>query len=101
MTASTLNTKPLVAMASRGDATLPATRRTRKSLGGQSPTKRAKDKENATIDVGASTGTLAANRKKSRSKSIGPGGLDILKPGAGNRRVVCLPLESKVLCAWS
>lgn len=68
-----------------GDMTLPATRRTRRSIGGQSPAKKTSDKENATIDVG---GTLAANRRKSRSKSMGPGGLDGLKPSAGNRRVV-------------
>ncbi|KAK5658724.1 hypothetical protein OQA88_1533 [Cercophora sp. LCS_1] len=30
---------------------------------------------------------MSAGRKKSRSKSMGPGGLDILKSGAGNRRV--------------
>jgi hypothetical protein len=77
-----------VTMAPSGEVTLPATRRTRKSIGGQSPTKKTSDKENATIDMGT---TLAANRKKSRSKSIGPGGLDVLKPGAGNRRVVRLP----------
>ena len=66
------------------DATLPATRRSRKSTTGLSPRK-AMDKENATVDVAS---TLAANRKKSRSKSIGPGGLDVLKSGTGNRRVV-------------
>lgn len=65
-----------------GDATLPATRRTRRSIGG-------KDRENATIDVSAATNGTTATRKKSRSKSIGPGSLDILKPGAGNRRAVC------------
>lgn len=62
--------------------TLPTTRRTRKSTS-------AVDKDNATIDLGAGP-TLAENRKKakSRSKSIGPGGLDALKAGSGNRRVV-------------
>lgn len=45
------------------------------------------DKENATVDVAS---TLAANRKKSRSKSMGPGGLDGLKHGNGNRRAVGL-----------
>lgn len=77
-------------MASRDDQTLPATRRTRKSIGGQSPIRKRAEKENATVDIGA---TLAENRKKSRSKSIGPGGLDVLKPGAGNRRVVSLASE--------
>ncbi|KAJ3495567.1 hypothetical protein NLG97_g3300 [Lecanicillium saksenae] len=40
------------------------------------------DKENATVDIASE---LAAMRK-ARSKSIGPGGLDSLRPGAGNRR---------------
>ncbi|KUI70508.1 Kinetochore protein spc7 [Cytospora mali] len=64
-----------------GDTTLPATRRTRRSTS-------AVDKDNATVDLGAGT-TLAENRKKakSRSKSMGPGGLDALKAGSGNRRV--------------
>lgn len=45
------------------------------------------EKENITVDMASS---LAGNagRKKLRSKSIGPGGLDGLKAGAGNRRVV-------------
>lgn len=43
------------------------------------------DKENATVDVASE---LAASRK-ARSKSIGPGGLDSLRPGTGNRRAVC------------
>jgi kinetochore protein Spc7/SPC105 len=72
-------------MSSLGNTTLPAPRRTRKSVGGQSPSNKKMEKENATIDVG---GTLAANRKKSRSKSMGPGGLDVLRVGSGNRRVV-------------
>ena len=46
------------------------------------------NKENATLDASAltsmtSTGKQAA--KKSRSKSIGPGGLDALKEGRGNK----------------
>jgi hypothetical protein len=31
-----------------------------------------------------------ASRKKLRSKSMGPGSLDPLKSGTGNRRAVCL-----------
>lgn len=68
-----------------GDTALPATRRTmRKSIS-------AMERDNATVDLGAGT-TLADNRKKSksRSKSMGPGGLDALKAGSGNRRVVTL-----------
>ena len=72
-------------MAPQGEATLPATRRTRKSIGGGPSTRRTLDKENATLDVGSATG---GTRKKSRSKSMGPGGLDPLKMGTGNRRAV-------------
>ncbi|KAL0935136.1 chromosome segregation protein (Spc7 kinetochore protein) [Colletotrichum truncatum] len=70
-------------MASFGDATMPSTRRTRKSIGAPTSSRKVSDKENATIDVGS---TLAESRKKSRSKSIGPGGLDALKNANGNRR---------------
>ncbi|KAK4190482.1 putative kinetochore protein spc7 [Podospora australis] len=66
-------------MSSQGDATLPATRRSRKSIGGGP----SNGRENSTLDVGS---TMNASRKKTRSKSMGPGGLDILKMGNGNRR---------------
>lgn len=65
-----------------GNTILPATRRAaRKSISNM-------ERDNATVDLGAGT-TLADNRKKSksRSKSMGPGGLDALKAGSGNRRV--------------
>jgi hypothetical protein len=68
-----------------GDATLPATRRTRRSIGAHTDVNKAFEKENATTDV---TSSLAANRKKSRSKSLGPGGLDALMKTNGNRRAV-------------
>ncbi|KAM0288089.1 hypothetical protein ACHAQH_000157 [Verticillium albo-atrum] len=71
-------------MSSSGDATVPATRRVRKSIGDQISSSKAAEKENATLDLGSSN--FAANRNKSRSKSIGPGGLDVLKNGHGNRR---------------
>ncbi|KAI1459597.1 Spc7-domain-containing protein [Annulohypoxylon moriforme] len=72
-------------MAGRNDATIPSARRPRKSTG-HSPVRKRMEKENITVDVSSS---LAGNggKKKSRSKSIGPGGLDGLKPGSGNRRV--------------
>ncbi|KJZ77327.1 hypothetical protein HIM_03051 [Hirsutella minnesotensis 3608] len=57
-------------------------RRSRKSIGAQSDARHAADKENATVDVGSA---MAASRK-SRSKSMGPGGLDALKQSTGNRR---------------
>ena len=73
---------------SRDETTLPPTRRPRKSTG-HSPVRKRIEKENITVDVASS---LAGNggRKKSRSKSMGPGGLDVLKSGSGNRRSVSL-----------
>ena len=83
-------------MSSNGDATLPATRRSRKSISGRLPSQKNGEKENATVDLGS---TMAASRKKSRSKSMGPGSLDILQSGAGNRRAVCAPSPPINLCA--
>ena len=74
----------LLNMAPLGDITLPAARRVRRSVGG-ADSRKTRDKENATIDVGAEQ---AARAKKARSKSMGPGGLDALKVGSGNRRAV-------------
>ncbi|KAJ5103256.1 hypothetical protein N7532_003785 [Penicillium argentinense] len=59
------------------------------------------DKENATTDIGAAT-PLGGNTKtvskdkKSRSKSLGPGGLDALQNANGNRRksTASFPLKS-------
>ncbi|KAK5631654.1 hypothetical protein RRF57_007368 [Xylaria bambusicola] len=72
-------------MSGRSDVTMPSTRRPRKSTG-HSPVRKRMEKENITVDLASS---LAGNasRKKSRSKSMGPGGLDVLKSGSGNRRV--------------
>ncbi|KAL2863839.1 kinetochore-microtubule binding complex subunit SPC105 [Aspergillus lucknowensis] len=59
------------------------------------------DKENATTDVSAvrpliGRDTASGKEKKSRSKSLGPGGLDALQDSNGNRRksVAVLPLKS-------
>lgn len=76
-------------MAPSNETTVPSTRRVRKSVGASTEMMRTVDKENATVDVAR---TLADNRKKSRSKSIGPGGLDALKRGTGNRRAVSMLL---------
>ncbi|KAK4141877.1 uncharacterized protein C8A04DRAFT_13710 [Dichotomopilus funicola] len=82
-------------MAPSGETTVPPTRRTRKSIGGGPPTKRTLDKENATLDVGSATG---GTRKKSRSKSMGPGGFDLLKSGTGNRRAsIAVPTPRSIL----
>lgn len=82
-------------MASPVEATLPATRKkSRKSIA-HPPS--ADNKENMTEDVGVLAGggksafTAGGRPKKSRSKSIGPGGLDALTDTAGNRRKVCFP----------
>lgn len=57
------------------------------------------DKENATTNIGAAQSL--ANRakaltgdKKSRSKSLGPGGLDALQNSNGNRRKVGISFDS-------
>ncbi|PKY02532.1 Spc7-domain-containing protein [Aspergillus campestris IBT 28561] len=61
----------------------------------------AGDKENATLDIGApktrdDSAKAAAKEKKSRSKSLGPGGLDALQDSNGNRRksTTAFPLKS-------
>lgn len=79
-------------MSSREEVTLPATRpKSRKSLGHISSAQ-SMDQENMTADVRTLiTGKRAPIEKasrKSRSKSIGPGGLDALKDATGNRRKV-------------
>jgi len=79
-------------MSSREEMTLPATRpKSRKSLA-HIPSS-VVDQENMTADLGALAGGKKAipiekPSKKSRSKSIGPGGLDALKDTTGNRRKV-------------
>lgn len=81
-------------MTSREEVTLPATRpRSRKSLA-HIPSSIA-DQENVTADIGSLAGgkkpvPIEKASKKSRSKSIGPGGLDALKDTSGNRRKVWL-----------
>lgn len=59
------------------------------------------DKENSTTDIGAiqhhgSSARTAGKDKKSRSKSLGPGGLDALQNSNGNRRksTTAFPLKS-------
>lgn len=78
-------------MSAREETTLPATRpKSRKSLG-HVPSAHDVDQENQTADVGLLIGGKRApmeKSRKSRSKSIGPGGLDTLKDTSGNRRKV-------------
>lgn len=80
-------------MTSQEEVTLPATRpKSRKSLA-YIPSAQSMDQENMTADIGAMTGGKRAipiekPSRKSRSKSIGPGGLDALRDTTGNRRKV-------------
>ncbi|PHH73612.1 hypothetical protein CDD80_3704 [Ophiocordyceps camponoti-rufipedis] len=64
------------------DSALLATRRSRKSVGANPDLRNTMDRENATLNLASSR---AASRK-SRSKSMGPGGLEALKQINGNRR---------------
>ena len=66
----------------------PRARQTRKSIAHFPSTDLVWDKENATMDSAALSSLTAQSKekiKKSRSKSIGPGGLDALKEGSGNK----------------
>jgi kinetochore protein Spc7/SPC105 len=79
-------------MGSRDEMTLPAARpKSRKSLG-SIPSAGIMDQENMTTDFTALANgkrtPIEKPLKKSRSKSIGPGGLDALKSTTGNRRKV-------------
>lgn len=63
--------------------------RSRKSIA-HMPSYNITNKENVTIDSAVLPPTQILASKKSRSKSIGPGGLDALKEGSGNRGEVRL-----------
>lgn len=66
-------------------------RQARKSIAHLPGPDLGEDKENTTVDTATlSSLTMDGKQavKKSRSKSIGPGGLDALKEGAGNKRDV-------------
>ncbi|GFF47829.1 kinetochore protein spc7 [Aspergillus udagawae] len=90
-------------MASRGDSAGSGRPRSRRSIA-HVPRLRLTsgiDKENATTDIGAvqsqdGFAKRAGKDKKSRSKSLGPGGLDALQDSNGNRRksTMAFPLKS-------
>ncbi|KAL2822722.1 hypothetical protein BDW59DRAFT_102077 [Aspergillus cavernicola] len=90
-------------MASRGDSAGSSRPRARRSIA-HVPRSRLTtgiDKENATTDISAArplAGRAPAigKDKKSRSKSLGPGGLDALQASNGNRRksAAVIPLKS-------
>ncbi|KAB8259662.1 hypothetical protein BDV32DRAFT_159211 [Aspergillus pseudonomiae] len=90
-------------MASRSDSAGSARPRSRRSIA-HVPRSRftsGVDKENTTTDISSSQPILGSTRlggkdKKSRSKSLGPGGLDALQNSNGNRRksTTAFPLKS-------
>ena len=75
------------------DTTLPKTGRAkRKSIAHQPSTAtNASHRDNATADIAALQRAEAAEaaKKKSRGKSLGPGGLEALKKTSGNATKVC------------
>ncbi|KKK23320.1 hypothetical protein P175DRAFT_0523659 [Aspergillus ochraceoroseus IBT 24754] len=90
-------------MASRGDSAGASKPRSRRSIA-HVPRSRllsGGDKENTTTDISAGQslagrGPAIGKGKKSRSKSLGPGGLDALQDSNGNRRksTAVFPLKS-------
>lgn len=75
----------------------PRVRQARKSIAHTPSAEISGNKENATVDVAAVASLSAQGKKavkKNRSKSIGPGGLDALKEGSGNKQEVGSPRGS-------
>ena len=65
----------------------PRMRQARKSMSHLPSPDITGDKENATLDTGELSALTIKSKqtaKKSRSKSLGPGGIDALKEGTGN-----------------
>ncbi|TPR08272.1 Cytochrome P450 family protein [Aspergillus niger] len=90
-------------MASRSDSAGSSRPRSRRSIAHVPRSQLAStlDKENATTNISSSQPIgerpkLSAKDKKSRSKSLGPGGLDALQDSNGNRRksTAAFPLKS-------
>lgn len=80
-------------MSSTQSPKAPRVRQVRKSIA-HTPSDITGNKENVTVDAGAIASFSAQGKqvvKKSRSKSIGPGGLDALKEGSGNKQEPALP----------
>ena len=68
----------------------PRIRQARKSIAHVPSADTGRDKENLTVDTAAIASLDIGGKqsgKKSRSKSLGPGGLDALREDAGNRQV--------------
>ena len=69
----------------------PRMRHARKSIAYLPPSDAAGDKENATVDstsFNSMSSKTKSAAKKSRSKSLGPGGIDALKETTGNQAIV-------------
>ena len=81
-------------MASPQSLKAPRARQARKSLAHVPFADSSGDKENLTVDSAALLSLTAQGKqasKKSRSKSLGPGGLDALKESTGNKQEVGFP----------
>ena len=81
---------------------VPGVRQARKSLAHVPFTDISEHKENLTVDSAALSSLTAHGKqtsKKSRSKSLGPGGLDALKEGSGNNKEVELPGHCRAPCS--
>ena len=75
----------------------PRVRQARKSIAHTPSAYIPRDGENAKVDTEMHAHFSAQGKqlaKKNRSKSIGPGGLDALKEGSGNKQEVRLPKRS-------
>ncbi|KAG8533164.1 uncharacterized protein KY384_001947 [Bacidia gigantensis] len=89
-------------MADRTGPTASRLRQTRKSIAHLPTPDLSVDKENITMDPAALSSMTAKAKqaaKKSRSKSLGPGGLDALKEGSGNQGRPSLPRLKSILKA--
>ncbi|CAD6589673.1 MAG: hypothetical protein ASARMPRED_004164 [Alectoria sarmentosa] len=81
-------------MSSTQSPKIPRVRQARKSIAHTPSADITGNKENATVGTGAIASFGAQGKqaaKKNRSKSIGPGGLDALKDGSGNKQEPSLP----------
>ena len=78
----------------------PRARQSRKSIAHLPSKDLGGDKENATMDSAAITSISAQSKeklRKTRSKSVGPGGIDALREGSGNKGEVCPSQASSTL----
>lgn len=83
-------------MSSTQSPKAPRVRQARKSIAHTPSSDITGNEENATVDAGTIASFSAQGKqaaKKNRSKSIGPGGLDALKEGSGNKQEVGLPRQ--------